>query len=69
VPRDAVIKRFGQSVLFVNQNNQALMLPVRILGYTQTHTAIQAGGLAEGMRVVVKGNERIFPNQPLQEKK
>jgi len=65
VPRDAVIKRFGQNVVFINNDNTAMMLPVKIIGYENQNVAIQAQGLSEGAQVVVKGNERIFPNQPL----
>jgi RND family efflux transporter MFP subunit len=66
VPRDAVIKRFGGDVIFINSDSKAMMLPVQITGYEKNNVAIEAKGLMEGMDVVVKGNERIFPNQPLQ---
>lgn len=65
VPRDAVIKRFGQNVIFINNDNTAMMLPVKVIGYENQNVAIEAQGLNEGADVVVKGNERIFPNQPL----
>jgi RND family efflux transporter MFP subunit len=65
VPRDAVIKRFGQNVIFLNVDGIATMLPVQILGYTKENVAISAAGLKEGASVVVKGNERIFPKQPI----
>jgi len=65
VPRDAVIKRFGQNVIFLNVDGIANMLPVKILGYTQDNVAVSGPGLQEGASVVVKGNERIFPKQPI----
>lgn len=65
VPRDAVIKRFGQNVVFIDSDGTAAMIPVKIVGYTKEKTAIQAQGLVEGADVVVKGNERIFPKQPI----
>jgi len=65
VPRDAVIKRFGQNVIFLNVDGIATMLPVQILGYTKDNVAVSAQGLTEGASVVVKGNERIFPKQPI----
>jgi len=65
VPRDAVIKRFGQNVIFLNVDGIATMLPVQILGYTKENVAVSAMGLKEGASVVVKGNERIFPKQPI----
>lgn len=67
VPRDAVIKRFEQTVIFVvNEELQAVMIPVRIVGYLGSNVAIDAQEINENMRVVFKGNERIFPNSPLQ---
>jgi len=65
VPRDAVIKRFGQNVIFLNVDGIATMMPVKILGYTKENVAVGAKGLQEGASVVVKGNERIFPKQPI----
>ncbi len=66
VPRDAVIKRFGQNIVFVvNEKSLAVMIPIKIIGYERKSIAILGKGLAVGMKVVVKGNERIFPNSPV----
>jgi RND family efflux transporter MFP subunit len=67
VPRDAILKRFGQNVIFVDVKGSAMMLPVVIVGYTNGNVAVQAEGLMKGMRVVTKGNERIFPKSPIQD--
>ena len=67
VPRDAILKRFGQNVVFVNAKGSALMIPVLVVGYTDGKVAVSAKGLQEGMKVVTKGNERIFPKSPLKE--
>ncbi len=66
INRDAVINRFGSQVVFVNNKGAALMIPVKVLGYLGKDIAIAGKGLVEGMSVVVKGNERVFPNQPVQ---
>ncbi|RXK04440.1 efflux RND transporter periplasmic adaptor subunit [Halarcobacter bivalviorum] len=66
VPRDAVIKRFGQNVVFtVTDKMTAYMTPVQIVGYLGDKVAIAAEGLEEGMDVVKKGNERVFPDSPV----
>ncbi len=65
VPRDAVIKRFGGDVIFIDSDGKATMLPVKVVGYNNKSVAIEAQGLVEGANVVIKGNERIFPNQPI----
>jgi hypothetical protein len=41
------------------------MVPVKILGYQKDKVAISGQGLKAGAKVVIKGNERIFPNQPI----
>ncbi len=66
VPRDAVIKRFGQNVIFtINDKSIAIMMPVKVVGYKGKFIAISANGLKSGMKIVTKGNERIFPNSPV----
>ncbi len=68
VPRDAVIKRFGQTVVFAAVDGKAVMIPVQVIGYKTDMAAVSGAGLQEQMRVVIKGNERIFPNMPVIEK-
>lgn len=65
VPRDAVIRRFAQVVVFAVNDGKAMMLPVKVIGYDGNRAAIAGQGLRAGMSVVVKGNERIFPNMPV----
>lgn len=62
VPRDAVINRFDGMVIFVVEDDKAQLRPVEILGYSTDSIAIKAEGIKEGMQVVTKGNERIFPD-------
>jgi len=65
VPRDAVISKFGRTVVFVNQSGAAKMLPVQVQGYDGLMAGIAGPGLEAGMQAVVKGNERIRDGQPL----
>lgn len=66
LPRDAVIKRFGRDVIFaVNDKSMVNMIPVEIVGFANNQIAIKGQGLVEGMKIVSKGNERIFPNMPV----
>ena len=39
------------------------MIPVQIVGYDGLNAGVQSQGLAEGMFVVVEGNERLRPGQ------
>lgn len=65
VPRDAVIKQFGQDVLFVSVEGKAKMIPIMISGYQGEQIAVSGAGLSAGMQVVVKGNERIRDGQAI----
>jgi len=65
VPRDAVIKRFGQDVIFLANDGTALMLPVKVIGFNGSECAVNAEGLQAGASVITKGNERIFPDMPI----
>jgi RND family efflux transporter MFP subunit len=63
VPRDAVIPKFGRTVLFTVENSTAKMIPVKITGYNGMKTGIQSDRLKPGMTIVVKGNERLRDGQ------
>ena len=63
VPRDAVITKFGQTVVFTAENATATMLPVQIIGFEGLDAGIAAPGLKEGIFVVVEGNERLNNGQ------
>ena len=66
ISRDAVIKRFNMDVIFAIVNEKAVMIPVKVITYYGLNAAIMADGLVEGMQIVTKGNERVFPDMPVQ---
>ncbi len=63
VHRDAVITVFGNTVVFTVIDSKAKMIPVKVIGYKGMKAGIQVNGLKEGMKVVVKGNERLRDGQ------
>jgi RND family efflux transporter MFP subunit len=63
VPRDAVITVRGQTVIYAINDSKAQMLPVNVIGYQGLDAGIEGAGLADGMQVVVKGNERLRNGQ------
>ena len=65
ISRDAVIKRFNMDVVFAVVENKAVMIPVNVITYSGMDAAIIGKGLVEGMQIVTKGNERIFPDMPV----
>ena len=65
INRDAVIKRFNMDVVFAVVNEKAVMIPVKVITYFGMEAAISGQGLVEDMQLVIKGNERIFPDMPV----
>lgn len=65
VPRDAVLTMYGQTVLVAVIDSKAKVIPTKVIGYTETHAGINSQSLSEGMKVVVKGNERLRDGQPV----
>ena len=63
VPRDAVISVFGQTVVYTVKDSKAKMIPVNVIGYQDLIAGVKGQGLAAGMQVVVKGNERLRAGQ------
>jgi RND family efflux transporter MFP subunit len=65
VPRDAVIAARGNTVVWAVLDGKAVPVPVRVVGYRGLEAGVTAEKLAEGMDVVIKGNERLRPGQPV----
>lgn len=63
VHRDAVITVYGKTVIYTVNDMKASSVPVKVTGYSGMTAGIYAEGLKEGMKVVVKGNERLRPGQ------
>lgn len=66
VNRDAVINVFGTNAVFTVNDSKAKMVPVSIIGYKGMTAGIRSEGLKEGMKVVIKGNERLRDGQAVQ---
>ncbi len=64
-PRDAVLNTFGNTVVVAVNDGSAKIIPVKIIGYQGTKVGINSQDISEGMKVVVKGNERLRNGQPL----
>lgn len=62
INRDAVIKRFNVDVIFAVVENKAVMIPVVVTTYSGMDAAITGQGLVDGMQIITKGNERVFPD-------
>lgn len=65
IPRDALIRKSGISLIFIVAESHAKMIPVKVIGYSGLSVGIESEGLKEGMKVVTKGNERLMDGQPV----
>ena len=63
VPRDAVIMDAGQNLLFLVKDGKASRVAVTVLGYDGNLAGVKGEGIAAGLPVVVKGQERLRDGQ------
>jgi membrane fusion protein (multidrug efflux system) len=64
VPKDAVVTAGNNRLVFIVNDGKAIPVPVKILGYYDGNVEV-AGKLAPGSKVVIRGNERLRPGQPV----
>lgn len=65
IPRDALIKFQGKDFVYTVKENKASILPVNIVTYLGNEVGADNPYLSPGMVVVVEGNERLQPDQPI----
>jgi RND family efflux transporter MFP subunit len=65
VNKDAVVTNGDQHHIFIVNDDKAHLIPVKKGGAHGSQVAIQ-GDVAAGQRVVVEGNERLRPEQPVE---
>jgi RND family efflux transporter MFP subunit len=65
IPRDAVISKFGQNVVYTAVDSKSNMVPIEIIGYNGLMAGVASQELAEGMLVVVDGSERLRNGQAI----
>ena len=65
VDKDAIVRQGQQTLVYTVQEGKASPVPVITSSSDGSMVAIRAEGLTEGMQVVIRGNERIFPGSPV----
>jgi RND family efflux transporter MFP subunit len=65
VPKDAVVSAGQNRMVWIAAQGSVRMVPVSILDYFDSDAAIE-GAIKPGEMVVVRGNERLRPGQPVQ---
>lgn len=64
VHKDAVLNRQGDNIVFVVEDGAAKPRPI-VIGEAVGGRFIVIEGLKPGEKVVIRGNERLFPGQPV----
>ncbi|MDM8537904.1 efflux RND transporter periplasmic adaptor subunit, partial [Desulfobacterales bacterium HSG17] len=65
IPRDAVIKFQGKDFVYTVKEGKAAILPVNIVSFIGEEIGTDSPHIKPGMSVVVDGNERLRPDQPV----
>jgi RND family efflux transporter MFP subunit len=65
VPRDALVYGIASLKVVKSVDGKAEPVPIEVVARGRDEVLIRAEGLAAGDVVVTRGNERLFPGQPL----
>lgn len=65
LPRAAVIKFQGKDFIYTVKEGKAAILPVNIVTFMGESVAVDDAYITPGLSVVVEGNERLRPDQPV----
>jgi RND family efflux transporter MFP subunit len=64
--RAALVRFQGKTFIYTVKENKASMIPVAVAAMDGEYVGVDAPKIAPGMPVVVEGNERLQPDQPVQ---
>ncbi|GAB4257272.1 MAG: hypothetical protein Kow0092_03970 [Deferrisomatales bacterium] len=65
VPKDALVPRGPATLVYAVVEGKAVEVPVEVVGYEGDKAAVR-GPLPPGAPVIVRGNERVRPGEPVQ---
>jgi RND family efflux transporter MFP subunit len=65
VSKDAIVRQGDQTMVYTVVEGKATPIMVKTSSSNGMMVAVQGDGLEDGMPVVVRGNERIFPGSPV----
>jgi len=66
VSRDAVILFNGQSFVYSIADGKAVIIPVNPVVYEKKYVGVESPHLVKGMPIVIDGNDRLKPDQPVE---
>lgn len=65
IPRVAVIKFQGKDFIYSIKDDKAAIVPVHIVAFMGEKVGVDSPHIVAGMPVVIEGNERLRPDQPV----
>lgn len=65
IPRVALIKFQGKDFVYTVKDDKAAIFPVNIVAFMGEKVGVDSAHLVPGMVVVIEGNERLRPDQPI----
>ena len=65
VPKDAIVRLGGNTMVFLVDRGSAVPAPVTVGGAMGVWSVVN-GAVAPGDKVIIRGNERLQPGQPVQ---
>ncbi len=65
IPRDALVYGIADRYVVKDVEGAAQKVPVEVIARGRDELLVRGEGLTPGDRVVTRGNERVFPGQPL----
>jgi RND family efflux transporter MFP subunit len=66
VPRDAIVDKYGKSMVFLAVDSKASQVPVEVAGYVGLQAVVTGSGLEKGQQIIVKGCKRVEDGMSLQ---
>ncbi|MFC1826604.1 efflux RND transporter periplasmic adaptor subunit [Thermodesulfobacteriota bacterium] len=66
VPRDAIVDKYGKTMVFLAVDSKAKEVPVEVAGYVGLQAVVTGSGLEKGQQIIVKGCKRVEDDMPLQ---
>jgi RND family efflux transporter MFP subunit len=66
IKRDAMVRFQGKEFVYTVDDGLAKALPIRVVAVEGEYLGVDAPHIESGMPVVVDGNERLQPDQPVQ---
>lgn len=66
LPRDAIVDKYGKTMVFRVIDNKAVEVQVKVAGYLGLQAVVTGAGLLEGQEIVLKGAKRVEDGMSLQ---